>query len=91
MAAFLRWTVAPQSNALYLPPVTTYVEPMTKLDAKTQVRRHADGSVDVYDARGVWLGWADPKGEVMSTGFIDRERYVPRIEAAWRAVHGVTT
>jgi hypothetical protein len=63
---------------------------MVRIDARTQIRRGNDGSVDVYDARGVWLGWANSKGEVMATGFIDRERYVPRIEAAWRAANGLT-
>ena len=66
----------------------TIGDAMVQINASTQGTRRNDGSVDVYVATGVWLGWANSKGEVMSTGFLDRERYVTRIHDAWRALNG---
>ena len=61
---------------------------MVQIDTRTQAGRPNDGSVDVYDASGVWLGWANAAGNVMSTGFADRERYEARICAAWQLLSG---
>jgi len=61
---------------------------MVRIDARTQAAREPDGSVDVYDKCGVWLGWADRTGAVMSTGFADRQRYEARIRAAWQLLSG---
>ncbi len=61
---------------------------MVPIDTRTQARREPDGSVDVFDASGVWLGWADRTGQVMSTGFADRKRYEARIRAAWQLLSG---
>lgn len=61
---------------------------MVRIDTRTQATRAPDGSVDVFDSTGVWLGWANRTGDVMSTGFADRERYEARIRAAWQLLSG---
>lgn len=49
----------------------------------------AIGCVDVYNLRGIWLGWTNGADEVMSTGGF-REDLAPTLERVAKAAKDVT-